>query len=121
LSAEVAQIVLRVKKLDGYGMVRRGAIDTRGMDIAGSLQPDLTVRILLMNVWFSRNTDHDGLIADGDGNRVVIMPVHRNRIAGSDLHVKDIYVAIMQGKMVMGFVVHANELGGLDIGTLGHY
>lgn len=88
------------------------------MDVAGALQPDLAVRIPLMNVWFSWNTDRDSLIANGDGNCVVIVPVNDDGIAGIYADAKDIYIVIMKGKMVMGLVVHANELGEDHTGNL---
>jgi hypothetical protein len=72
-----------------------------------------------MNVRLSRNADCDNLIANGDCNGVVIMPVYRNRIAGPNLDFKNIYIVIVKGKMVMRFVVHANDRGNVETGSLG--
>jgi mannose-6-phosphate isomerase-like protein (cupin superfamily) len=60
------------------------------------------------------------LIADGDGDRVVIVPMQDDGVTGVHTHVKDIYVVIMKGNMVMWFVVHANDPREIDTGRLGN-
>ena len=107
--AEIAWIGLRLEQLDSNGAVRSRTLVARGMDIACALQSNLPIRIFLVHLRFSRNTDGDFLIPNREGNRVILMSVHRDGISGNDFHFKDIYVVVMKNKMMVRFLVHAND------------
>lgn len=85
------------------------------MHIAAGLQPYLAVQILLVYVWLAGDADRDLLIADGDGNRIVVMPVQNDGIARRDHNIEDLKEGIFHNHVMMGLLVHGDygwRLGG---------
>jgi hypothetical protein len=99
---------LREEQIDRHGVVWLGPIDMRRMHIAAGLQPYLAVQIFLVYVRLAGNTDRDLLIANGDGNRIVVMPVQNDGIARRDLNVEDLKETIFHHQMMMWFLVYGD-------------
>jgi hypothetical protein len=112
---EIARAGLREEKFYSDGMVWLGSIDMGRVHVAAGLQTHLAVEILLMDVRFAGNADRDLLIADGDGDRIVVIPVQNDRIARRDHNIEDLKEAIFHHQVMMWFLVHGDygrRLGG---------
>jgi hypothetical protein len=54
-------------------MVRRAPIDVGGVHVPAALQTNLTVSVFLVDIRLAGDADRHKLVADGDGNRVLVV------------------------------------------------
>jgi hypothetical protein len=80
-------------------VARRVSVDVRGMHVSGALQPNLGVRIFLVHV----------RLADRDGDRVLVVTMQKDRIAGRHFDRKHFHILIVKGEMRMRLLVHRDD------------
>lgn len=92
-------------------MARRVSVDVRGMHVSGAVQPNLGVRIFLVHVRLAGDADGDKLLADCDGDRVLVVTMQKDGIAGRHFDRKHFHIVIVKCEMRMRLLVHRDDCG----------
>ena len=83
------------------------------MHVAARLKPDLTGLKAAVDLWFARRVHGNLGVAQHYANCIEVVPVQDNGIVGCNLYLVNIYIFIVERKMVMRFGGEWNNRGRL--------
>jgi hypothetical protein len=62
-----------------------------------------------VDIRFAWDADRYELFADGNGDRILVVPMEYDRIPGRNFHLEHLYVIVLESEMVVRLLVHRND------------